>query len=182
MAVITLADAKDHLNIATSADDAELGSFITRAEAAVTRRVGPLVTESVSQRVDGGPVLVLRYRTASALTSITPVGGTALPLTGLHLEAGIVEFDSGACFPARRYDVVYAAGWGASAAGVPDDLKLAILELLRHMWASQRGKRPMTVGALPDTDGEVLTGLSGGAGAITQTGGAEGLSADRKIT
>jgi hypothetical protein len=40
MSVLSLDDAKTHLNVTTSANDAELTSIIDAAEAAITARVG----------------------------------------------------------------------------------------------------------------------------------------------
>lgn len=151
MSVLTLAQAKTHLNIGTAAQDAELQTFIDAAEAAIAEKCGPLTSVAYTERVrGGGRALVLRNTPVVSLTSVTPVGGSALDLTLLDLDtsAGVVEWDSGATFTTGRYDVVYQAG----RSSVPSDLLMGVKELVRHTWAaSQRGptRRPGSA----DSDG-----------------------------
>lgn len=136
MTTLSLPEAKSHLNITKGDNDAEITMTIMAAEAAIAKRVGPLSTVTRTVRVDGGVALVLPVTPAVSLTSVTPVGG-GTALTGLHLDTvgGVVTQDSGAGFPARYYDVVYVAG----RAACPDDLLMAVKELVRHMWTTQRG-------------------------------------------
>lgn len=139
MAVVTLAEAKTHLNIATgvATHDTELTAFIARAEAAVASKCGPLASTATTSRVrGGGSVLALPVAPVVSLTSITPLGEAALTVADyLVTPLGVVEPVAGGSFPARWYDVVYVAG----RATLPDDLKLGVLELIRHMWETQRG-------------------------------------------
>lgn len=137
MSVVTLAEAKTHLNITASTSDAELQEFITRAEAAVTSRCGPLTATPTTSRVRGGaPLLALPVAPVITLTSITPVGGSALTVGDyLVTPGGNVEALAGGWFSDRWYDVVYSAG----RATLPADLKLGVLELVRHLWDTQRG-------------------------------------------
>lgn len=138
MSVVLLSEAKAHLNIAAATYDAELQTFIDRAEAAITRKVGPLTAVATTKRVRGGTsALALPVLPAITLTSVTPADSTAITLTDLYLDtdAGVVTYNSGAVFAARYYTVVYSAG----RAACPDDLKLAVLELVRHFWETQRG-------------------------------------------
>lgn len=137
MSVLALADAKAHLNTTTTTNDAELVDMINAAEAAISRKVGPLEPTTRTVRVPGGSSLVLPATPAVSLTSVTPVGGTALSLANLYLnpESGVVSDLYGCSFPAIAYNVVYVAGRGEC----PDDLVLAVKELVRHMWETQRG-------------------------------------------
>lgn len=157
MSVLTLALAKSHLNITGSEHDVEIQSMINAAEAVITQRCGPLTSTAVTARVRGGE-FALRLPTAPALTltSVTPVNGTAITLTDLYLNTrgGRVTYNSGAGFYSRFYDVVYNAGRST----VPDDLLMAIKELVRHMWLTQRGptRRP---GSQP-SDGTANTGAA----------------------
>lgn len=137
MSVLTLAEAKAHLNIDTGADDAEVLTFVDAAEAAISARVGPLGPVTTTARVaGGGRTLLLPVAPAISLTSVTPVGGTALTLGDLYLDqdAGTVSYTSDSPLTASWYTVVYTAGRSTT----PADLKMAALELLRHMWATQR--------------------------------------------
>jgi hypothetical protein len=139
VSVLTLTAAKDHLNIPTSESDAEIQSFVDSAEAAVTVRVGPLEPVSTTARVaGGGQILLLPVTPAVALTSVTPADGTALSVADLYLDqgAGTVAYTNGSPFFAYWYDVVYDAG----RAQCPPDLLLAVKELLRDLWTTQRGK------------------------------------------
>jgi hypothetical protein len=138
MSVLSLDDAKTHLNVTTSANDAELTSIIDAAEAAITARVGPLEPTVVTARVPGGSSLVLPVIPAISLTSITPYGGTALTLDAsyyLDVEAGTVTYAMHYLFGYTYYDVVYVAG----RTTCPPDLLLAVKELVRHLWKTQRG-------------------------------------------
>lgn len=141
MSVLTLPQAKEHLNISGNANDAELTAMIAAAEAAIGQRCGPLASTATTVRVKGGGALVLPVTPALSLTSVTPVGGTALTISDLHVTSGgLVTYNSGAGFSSLYYDVVYNAG----RTTCPDDLLMAVKELVRHMWRTQRGptRRP----------------------------------------
>lgn len=140
MSVLDLADAKAYLNITSSDFDSELQTFIDAAEAAIAQRVGPLSTSSVTKRVPGYAwSLHLPIYPAVSLTSVTPVGGSALTLADLYLDqdSGAISYNGGSFFSSAGYDVTYTAG----RSPVPADLLMAARELLRHMWTTQRGSR-----------------------------------------
>lgn len=138
--VLSLADAKTHLNITVTTYDTELQAVIDSAEATLANHVGPLQATSVTARVrpTGGCALVLPILPAISLTSVTPYAAAALTLADLHLEtaSGVVTYNSGLDFSAAYYDVVYSAGWSTC----PNDLVFAIKELVRHLWTTQRGE------------------------------------------
>jgi hypothetical protein len=146
MSALTLALAKSHLNIpaTTVTQDAELQNFIDAAEAVIADDIGgPIEATAVTERISGGVcTLVLAQSPAVSLTSVTPYQGSALTLSDLYLDegAGLVTYNSGAAFTARHYTVIYSAGRDA----VPDNLLLAVKELVRHLWETQRGptRRP----------------------------------------
>lgn len=140
MAVVTLNEVKAHLNIGTSTThDVELADFLARAEAAIARRLREITPTPSTVRVDGRGVRGLCLPSGQAIasvTSVTPVGGVAIDMADLHVKesAGVIEYDDGAAFQSRAYDVAYVAGFDAT----PDDVKLAVLELTRHFWDTQR--------------------------------------------
>jgi len=145
MSVLSLADAKTHLNITVGDYDAELLSLIAACEKRIAAEVGPLSPTATTSRVRGrGWDLPLPVTPVISLTSVTPVGGVAMDLSSLYVEpkSGVVEFDSGfGYFPAYRYTVVYQAG----RTTCPDNLLTAVKELVRLTWAgTQRGgsRRP----------------------------------------
>lgn len=136
MSAVSLQRVKDHLNITVGTQDGELQGFLDAAESAIAKKVGPLAPTSTTERVRGGDsALVLRRPPVVSLTSVTPVGGTALTVADLVSGAGVVEYAEGGRFPARFYDVVYVAGRDP----LPKHLELAVLELVRHLWTTQRG-------------------------------------------
>jgi len=144
MGVLSLLEAKTHLNITATTYDAELMSIVVSAEAVLSARCGPLSPTTVTRRVvASGPSLVLPVMPVVSLTSVTPAGGTALTLVDLYLNqsAGVVTYNSGGTFRSAFYDVVYQSG----RVVVPEDLLYGLKELVRHLWStSQRGgsRRP----------------------------------------
>lgn len=150
MSVVTLAEAKAHLNIERDDQDDEIQSHLDAAEAAVAKRVGALEPTAVTERVRGcAASLVLTSLPAVSLTSVTAVGGDALDVSDLYVgPAGVVEYEeSSTWFGSRAYTVVYEAGHDP----LPNDLRQAVLEMTRHLWAAQRGggTRP---GSPPSTE------------------------------
>lgn len=141
MSVLTLAEAKTHLNLsAATTYDVELQDAIDSAEAVIAKRVGPLAPAATTVRVRGlSWALALPVLPAISLSSVTGAGGTALTLADLYLDtaSGLVTYDDGSSFSERYYDVVYAAG----RATCPDDLLLAVKELVRWLWQPQRGPK-----------------------------------------
>ena len=166
MAALTLSEVKLHLNIDDDSDDAELTAFIDRAEAAIAAKCGPLEPTPVTARVRGyGRSLSPKVTPILSLTSVTPVGGSALTLAALHAPenglrgASTIEYLDGGWFGSRWYDVAYTAGRDAT----PEDLRLAVLEAVRIYWDTQRGNAP--AGALPnDIDTDTASPVFAGGG------------------
>jgi hypothetical protein len=139
MSVVTLADAKQHLNETNTAVDAELQSFISAAEFAVAAKIGPLTVTASTERVRGGRVLIVSSTPIAVLTSVTPVFGSPLDASFLYTDAaaGVISYYA-SWFPLPYYDVVYTAGRAVNASTFPD-IYLGIQELVRHLWMTQRG-------------------------------------------
>lgn len=142
MSTVTLAEAKNYLNITTGDNDAKFQMFIDRAEAAIETQVGPLAVKSVTEWVDSyGLALWLSYLPVVSLTSVTSIEGTAVLTNQLTvLDGGRVEYTQRRYFTSRLYNVVYQAGWAV----LPDDLKMAVLEMTGYLIQTQRG-----AGAMP---------------------------------
>lgn len=143
MSVIDVEDVKTHLNITADTHDVQLQAMLDGAEAAIAQKCGPLSATPVTETCTGGGTgLVLRQTPVVSLTSVTPLNGSAYASDAVDVDesAGVVEFVSGQRFPAGRYEVAYVAGRGA----LPADLKLGVLELVRHTWETRRGptRRP----------------------------------------
>lgn len=161
MSVLTLAEAKMALDSAPDADEAKIQITLEAAEAAIGAVCGPLGPTTVTTRVQGNTrELMLPVTPAVSLTSVTPVGSTALTVGDLMVNtSGIVSYINGGSFGSGWYDVVYVAG----RATLTSDLKLAVWKLTDHLWRTQRD--PTLIPALAQAGGEGLTTipLSGAA-------------------
>lgn len=159
--VLQLQAAKDYLNLGSSTtNDAEVQAFIDSAEATIAQRVGPLQPTSVSERLrpTGRSNLVLNVLPVIGLVSVTPVGGTALTVTDLYVgpDSGVVELVNGGAFTAAAYDVAYSAGRPTC----PPDLLLGVKELVRHLWATQRGAGNTAGSPFSDQTGNTVPGAA----------------------
>lgn len=139
--VVSLAEAKRHLNITTTASDDELRRFLDVATDLCERYAGrPLRRTTVTESHDGGgTVLQLRRPPVLAVTSATE-DGVAVTVLDLVLDgpAGLLyRDDDGATWDGdvQAVSVTYEAGDSAPAA----DAQQAVLETLRHLWTTQRG-------------------------------------------
>lgn len=159
MALITLAEAKTHLNLsASTASDTELNAMIlvacelVQAYADRTWDVG-----SVTQTFDGGgDTFLLAQSPITSVTSVT-VSGTALAATAYSasLSAGIVWTDVPTTCDRQNVVIVYAVG----AASPPTLAKQGALETVRHLWQTQRGttvRQPLVGDEYPTGEGYSL--------------------------
>lgn len=142
-APVTLAEAKTHLNITASTYDVELQAFVDRATAAAETHLGhPIVVATVTESHDGGSEAVrLRrvpeYPGVVAVTGVTE-DGAAVSASGytVNTAAGLLYRVTGTWASGRQnVAVTYTSGYST----VPADLKLAVLEMVRHLWKTQRG-------------------------------------------
>jgi uncharacterized phiE125 gp8 family phage protein len=155
---VTLYEVKAHLNITNQTSDAELYAFIDAAEAAIEKRTGPIVARAVTARVSGA--MTLPVYPAISLTSVTPYASTALDVSTLYVSpAGVVDYLSGGgSFPARDYTITYLAGWATTAADVPADLRLAVLEMVRVLWSTTQRGSTARPGSAPPPDAAPFAG------------------------
>lgn len=155
MPVVDVAQVREHLSIEGTNLDTKLQPYIDGAIAAIGNLCGPLEPTTITRRVRGGGQddLSLPVTPAISITSLTPIGGTALDTNLMYLdgEAGVVSYLSGqpfrhhyAGFRTYGFDVVYVAGYDPC----PADLVMAVLELVRDLWTpAKRGPgRPGTRG------------------------------------
>jgi hypothetical protein len=140
--VLTLADAKTHLDITVATFDTELQDTIDEAESLISQEVGPLASTAVTATFvpgNGAAELVLPVTPAISLTSVTPNVGSALTVGLLSVTPwGTVRYTttgSFGLFYAAWYTVVYQAG----RATVPDGVLRGIKLQTAHLWNSQRG-------------------------------------------
>jgi uncharacterized phiE125 gp8 family phage protein len=142
--VITLAEAKEQLNITSTADDAELAGFISGVSEAVEDYAGAVVQRTVTETFDGGRSTVLLTRTpVASVTSVTD-NGTVLDASGYEVsKSGVLTRVAGqGTLPflpgTQSVEVVYVAGVAASTAAAPWRVKLAAKIILQHLWETQR--------------------------------------------
>ena len=136
--LVTLAEAKAHLNIVGSTDDAELPIFITAATSIVERYVGAVLAQTLTERFDGGRrALILAGRPVTSVTSVI-VDGAALAAGAYTIDkaAGIIS-STGGRFAAGSQNVVIV--YDAGRASVDPHHRLAALIIIQHMWETQRG-------------------------------------------
>lgn len=150
----SVAEARTHSNVLSTAGDTELQGFLLAAARALRFWVGPIDAETVTNEVrDGGsPVIFLDVTPVLSIQSVTEYIGTvgygltAQPLGqtqnlyGYSLDdpdKGKVVRRSSSGGPMgfltgpRSVLVSYTAG----RSSLPEDLRLAVLELTRDMWA-----------------------------------------------
>lgn len=154
-AVLSLQDAKEHLNIpqATTTYDSELASWIASIQSNLEQFTGgPILNRSVTERVEataGQTALCLRQRPLVSLTSVVSVGsGQAISITDftdLDKNASIIRRALG--WPMFGpffqwlpiFNVTYTAGWGTSVPAAFNDFARIVI---RHLWETQRGATP----------------------------------------
>jgi len=168
--IVTVTEAKLHLNITATSDDTELQYFIDAATKRIEKAdlAGPVVQRTVTDYLDGGSCAVLL--TSAPVASITSVteytGNTGATLSAVTRGTGtgdgylintttglLTRLVSGYDYPfisgTQNVKVVYEAGRTA----VPDDARLATLMLIQHLWStSQRGSggRRATAGGMDE--------------------------------
>jgi uncharacterized phiE125 gp8 family phage protein len=135
----TLPEAKTHLNISTSATDAELAAFLTVASDLVEEKADRVWRDTTytEYHTGGTSDIVLFHSPVKSITSVIDDGSTIAPSAyTLIPETGLIHLDDNV-FRGERYEVVvtYVAG----AAAIPPLVKQATLETVRHLWQTQRG-------------------------------------------
>ncbi|MEU1596202.1 head-tail connector protein [Streptomyces sp. NPDC005708] len=160
--LFSLADAKKHLNIVSTADDDELRGWIESTTRAVEWFVGPVVRRTVTERHTFGcaPVRVLRQIPALSLVSVTAVltGGVGYQVADLDLDGdtGEVQRKNGGLLTGPLI-FTYTAGRTIIPANIRDGGKL----ILQHLWRTQRGslRGPVIAGADDYAVTEPIPGL-----------------------
>lgn len=150
MAVVPLADVKAFLNIETAAHDAELAAVVERAEAMIADRCGPLSSVTVTEeRVRSGGSL--RVTPVISVTSATGPSGEAVTLDDVG-SSGVIFTPLSLAY----VDVTYQAG----RESLPGALETGVLELVRHLWSSQRGGSPRPGAASSPRVGVAVAGAA----------------------
>lgn len=141
LGLVGLDDAKAHLNISSSTSDEELRVVLMAATAAAEdylRR--PLRRATKTQTFYGpagnGLALILDRPDVASITSIDNDGDTLTDDDyAADLNAGVIWRSSGWDYPV----VVSYVSRGLDSPAI----RQAVLELVRHLWETQRGSMPM---------------------------------------
>lgn len=171
---VTLAEAKAHLRIDGTAEDTLIGSLIVTSRLHVEAAMGlALVTQSWSVFLDAwptAPALALPLRPVQSITAVrlydedavvTTVPPDTYFLDGAGAPARLVR-QGAVAWPAPRraangIEVAFTAGYGDTAADVPEPIRRALLLLIAH-WYEYRS--PIEVGSraqpAPDMVAELL--------------------------
>lgn len=137
--LISLADAKSHLNISTTTHDEELRTWIGATTRVVENKAGACVPAAYTKRVTDGPCWWLPRYPVLSLTSVTAVltGGTVVATAELVVDGdtGKVERLDGRAHTGGPWTVAYRAGRTV----IPENVLGAAKIILKHLWETQRG-------------------------------------------
>lgn len=143
-------EVKAHLNKVTSTNDSELPGFISAACEMIRQRIGEVLAVPASETVTvTGGRAVLQHR---------PVLDVTTPGWELLSPEGVVAAPVGD----GTAEVTYTAGRAATAAEVPGHIRLAGLELVRHLWTNSqnRGQGSTTRPVAGASDGSYMPGTA----------------------
>lgn len=163
--LVSLADAKGHINDPDSADDAEMRDKLRAATSWVNTSCGysipTTITETVTVPLGGASSMVLNQWPVLSVTSITPVVTTIgvptpdVTKVAINADSGIITLSTGLSLYGT-YNVVYVAGRrdATGATYVPDDLQELTLLLFGWLWETQRGSSTGYAGLSDDDEAE----------------------------
>lgn len=146
--IISLADARAALNVATSSvvNDDELRQFVVGAGIVVDHLVGTVLTQTqVEYRSGGGKAGIGLYQHPQSITSVVEDGTTLAAGDYCFDEAGILwrgsQPGAGAWSSSGVRNVVITMVAGTAV--VTENIRLAAAHLVRHWWTqSQQSYRP----------------------------------------
>lgn len=155
-ALLSLEDAKAHLNILSTSTDDELREFIEGITPVVEKYVGPIVRRTHTARVCGyRSHIALPHTQVRSITSVTLIRDGSSPITlsdlAVNTESGVVSYKNGVSFPYGDMDFTYVVGRDT----VEANWTLAAKIILQHNWRSQLGNLPSNQG---EDRGYVVTG------------------------
>lgn len=132
--IVSLKEAKDHLNISNDGDDSELRGFVEAVTSIAAFYCGTLFpTEYVETHQACGDTLVLRHYPVLEVTEIDTIGtGSTIDLAGVDIgEGGVIDLGQRAWGKLR---VTYRAGYTI----LPANITRGSLIIIQHMWDTQR--------------------------------------------
>lgn len=161
--ILSLADAKSHLNISSTSHDDELRGWLESVTHLVEQYTGICVRQTVTETHDIQPsgmrALALLRTPVLSLTSAAAVltGGTTYTVADLDVDGstGLVRrLDGGRLYGPLR--VTYTAGRTV----IPANITAAARIILQHLWRTQQGPgRPIMGGSDDYAVTEPIPGL-----------------------
>lgn len=148
ISIISLAEARDHLNITRTTNDAELRRFMMAATEVAESKAGTCVVRQVTgEFIPGSRLRVIRLPSApvSDVSSVS-IGSARKEGPAWTADQLIVNPVSGTCQPGCHREFwggPWVAAYTAGRPVIPEHLEHAAKEQLRHLWETQRGaQRP----------------------------------------
>jgi uncharacterized phiE125 gp8 family phage protein len=150
---VTLSEAKAHLRVTDTAEDALISGLIKAAREEVEQATGlALITQDWRLYLDNWPpsgLVRLRRHPVQSVIQVTVYNGAGTPETVVPPDVNLDRINRPARFlmpdgvkaPGKAMngiEIDFRAGYGATGVDVPDGLKRAIL-LLAAFWYEHRG-------------------------------------------
>ena len=148
---VTLADAKAHLRVTGTDEDALIAGLVSTAREEVEQATGiALISQDWRLYLDdcpSGGIVRLRKHPVQFVQSVTTYDAAGLPVTVTPLAdrldrasrpARFAADSSATSKPVNGIEINFRAGFGDTGVDVPDGLKRAIL-LLVAFWFENRG-------------------------------------------
>lgn len=169
---VTLAEAKAHLNVSSTADDALITTYIKAATLLLENRTNRcfltqtrkcVLNDITDKRYVHGDRIYPARSPLKSVTSITYVNSSAgttstMPSSDYVVSAndrpGFISLAYDASWPAIRSQpnnitVTYVAGHSSVNTGVPYNVKLAIQQVIAHMYRNRESHTDVAMSALP---------------------------------
>ena len=155
-ALLSLADAKAHLNISSTTHDDEIREYLEAATEIVESYVGPIARRTHTRRICGfRDRIALPHTQVTAVTALTLVADGSSPITlsdlAVNIDTGVLSFKTGGWFPYGEMEITYTVG----RSFVKANWTLAAKIIVKHNWETQLGNLPSIQG---DSPGYTVTG------------------------
>jgi len=152
---VTLAEAKAHMRVDFSADDTYIGTLITAARRHAENRTGrSFITQTWVQYLDAFPRFIELHRgDVIGITTLKYIDtdGALQTWDAANYQTDLKD-NPARVMPARNVSnwpntstedfnavqVTYTAGYGATAASVPADIRQAVLVITEHLYGFGR--------------------------------------------
>lgn len=132
--IVSLAEAKDHLNISSDGDDSEIRGFVEAVTGIATFYCGTLFPATYTETHQAtGDTIVLRHYPVIEVTVIETIGtGSTVDVAGIDIgEGGVIDLGMSAWGKLR---FTYRAGYLV----LPANITRGSLIIIQHMWDTQR--------------------------------------------